>query len=459
MAPTDKIASPQPSSQSNPQTVLGSPTNRRHFLGQSLFAGLALTGYLTGTSPAAVRRSPNEKLRLAAVGVTGRAAENLAAFRDTEQLVAASDIDSDLLRHGLEAYPGARPYADWRQMLEQEAENIDAVIVSTPDHTHAPAAAMALRMGKHVYCEKPLTHTVKESRVLAELAKQGKLITQMGNQIHAGGNYRRVVELVKSGAIGRVTEVHVWAGAVYTGGKFTADVPCPANVNWDLWLGPAAERPYSAGVHPFNWRRFWEYGNGTLGDFGCHYMDLAHWALDLKAPKSIKARGPEVDPVSTPAWCEVDYVYPSADGKSEIKLHWYDSGRRPKLLEELRDAQGNAFDWGGGQLFVGEQGYLISDYGRHALLPEEQFRDYRRPDPTIPDSIGHHAEWLQAIRDNGSTTCNFDYAGTLTEAVLLGTIAYRTGETLQWNAEQLQFNNSPKANELVHKEYRRGWEL
>lgn len=432
--------------------------SRRGFLQRSALAGIAIGAYHVSSAPALPSRSPNERLRLAAVGVTGRAGENVREC-SAEEIVAGADIDSDLLAKGLEAFPAARKYADWREMLDKEAEHIDAVLVGTPDHSHAPASAMALRMGKHVYCEKPLTHTVKESRVLATLANEKSLVTQMGSQIHAGDNYRRVVELIQAGAIGAVSEVHVWAGAVYTGGAFTTNVPCPANVNWDLWLGPAPERPYSAGCHPFNWRRFWDYGNGSLGDFGCHFMDLAHWALDLRDPVRIEARGPEVDAVSTPAWCEVDYRYPATNDRGEVVLHWYDSGRKPALLADLKDRQGNALNWGGGQLFVGEKGYLLSDYGNHLLLPEADFVDYQRPERSIPSSIGHHKEWLEAIRTGGSTTCNFDYSGALTEAVLLGTIAYRTGETLEWDAANLRVTNSEQAQHLVHKEYRKGWDL
>ncbi len=433
---------------------------RRHFLGTLSAAGFMLAGVHSSVAPIVrAGRSPNERLRLAAIGVTGRAGENVRGCA-SEEIVAAADIDADLLAKGTESFSETRRYADWRRLLEDEEDRIDAVLVGTPDHTHAPAAAMALRMGKHVYCEKPLTHTVKESRRLAELARERSLVTQMGTQIHAGENYRRVVELIRAGAIGKVAEVHVWAGAVYTGGRFTTDVPKPANVDWDLWLGPAPERPYSAGVHPFHWRRFWDYGNGTLGDFGCHFMDLAHWALDLRDPIRIEARGPEVDPVSTPAWCEVDYLYPARGDRGEVRLHWYDSGRLPEKVRDLKDAAGNSLAWSGGQLFVGDEGWLLSDYGRHLLLPEAKFADFRRPEATIPPSIGHHQEWLEAIRSgSGETTCNFDYGGALTEAVLLGTIAYRTGETIGWNAAELKVDGSERAQSLVHKEYRRGWEL
>ncbi len=344
-------------------------------------------------------------------------------------------------------------------MLEKEAEGIDAVVVGTPDHTHAPAAAMALRLKKHVYCEKPLTHTVFEARTLAQLANQNKLVTQMGTQIHAGDNYRRVVELIQRGAIGKVREVHVWSAAKYSGAKFTTGTPAPPNLNWDLWLGPAPQRPYSEGVHPFAWRKFWDYGTGALGDFGCHYMDLVHWALDLRNPVTVSAEGPPVDPVSAPQWCIVHYEYPARGDLPPVKLTWYDSGKQPALLGTLKGPDGQALRWGSGQLFVGDQGMILSDYTRHLLLPHEKFADYQRPEPYIPSSIGHHKEWLEAIRTGGPTTCNFDYSGALTESVLLGAVAYRSGQRLEWDSANLRVTNAPSAQDYVHTEYREGWTL
>jgi len=439
--------------------------NRRGFLTRSLTASSAVLsasaigGFHVNPVRAAAADSPNGRLNLACVGAAGRAAANIEGCK-SENIIAIADVDAQSLGGGVAKYKGARGYRDFRVMLEKEADKIDAVLVGTPDHTHAPAAAMAMRMNKHVYCEKPLAHTVYETRVLSDLAKSNQLVTQMGNQIHAGSNYRRVVELVQAGAIGAVSEVHVWVPVDYSGGKYTTGTPVPANLDWDLWLGPAVERPYSEGVHPFHWRRFWDYGSGGLGDFGCHYMDLPHWALDLRAPDTIAARGPEVDPVSPPNWVIVDYQYPQRGELPPVKMTWYDGGKRPEKLAELTDAQGQPLDWRSGVLFVGSEGMLIADYGRHLLLPTGQFADYQRPEPTIPDSIGHHAEWLEAIRSGGGpTTSNFDYAGALTEAVILGVVAYRSGETLQWNAKDLKVTNSEAAQHLLHKEYRKGWEL
>ena len=271
-----------------------------------------------------------------------------------------------------------------------------------------------IRLGKHVYCEKPLTHTVFEARTLARLAKEKKLVTQMGTQIHAGDNYRRVVELIKSGAIGKVTECHVWVTATYKDGRFTTGTPVPPGLDWNLWLGPAPERPYSEGVHPFKWRNFWDYGTGVLGDFGCHYMDLVYWALDLRAPLAVEAEGPPVDAVSTPAWCIARYEYPARGDQPPLKLTWYDSGKQPELAHSLKIGDrplGDVFK--SAQFFVGTEGMLVSDYTKHKLLPEEKFAGFKAPPQTIEKSVGHHREWVDAIKNGGAPLCNFDYSARL----------------------------------------------
>ncbi len=441
-------------------------SNRRRFLKQSAVAGgLLVTGVHGRSSVLARSNSPNEKLNIAAIGTGNRAAADIAGCA-SQNIVALVDVDSNFLDTAAQTHKNARKYRDFRVMLEKEADKIDAVIVGTPDHTHAPAAAMALRLGKHVYCEKPLTHTVQEARTLAELAAERKLVTQMGTQIHAGDNYRRVVELIQSGTIGAVREVHVWVGVDYAGGRLTQK-PKPAHVDWDLWLGPAPQRPYCEAtingqhqtVHPFHWRWFWNYGSGGLGDFGCHYMDLPYWALKLKYPSRIEAAGPSLDPVATTAGIVVRYEYPARGDMPPVTMSWYDGGKQPDILRSLKDAGGKPLNWGSGQLFVGENGMVISDYGRHLLLPNDQAADLKRPDPFIPKSIGHHNEWIEAIKTGGTTTCNFDYSGALTEAVLLGTVSYRSGQPLIWDANNLKVTNSQAAQQLIHKEYRKGWVL
>ena len=434
--------------------------SRRQFLTTSAAATSALAlGAYVNPAPAQESKSPNERLRIAGVGTSNRAGANLDAL-SSQDIVALADVDDNMMAKGGAKFPAARKYRDFRVMLEKEAGNIDAVMVGTPDHTHAPAAAMALRMGKHVYCEKPLTHTVFECRTLRNLAAEKKLVTQMGTQIHAGENYRRVVELIQAGAIGNVTEAYVWVPAQYTGATFTTGTPAPAGLDWDLWLGPCKERPYSKGPHPFDWRKYWEYGTGALGDFGCHYIDLVHWALDLRAPLSAEAKGPPVDPISCPEYCTARYEYPARGKQPALVLHWSDSGRKPEVASKLQfqgKPVGETFK--AAQLFIGDQGMLVSDYNRHFLLPEDKFVDFKRPEPTIPKSVGHHREWVDAIKTGGTTTCNFDYSGALTEAVLLGTVAYRSGERLEWDSENLKVTNSSGAQQLLHKEYRKGWTL
>jgi predicted dehydrogenase len=269
----------------------------------------------------------------------------------------------------------------------------------------------------------------------------------MGTQIHASSNYRRVVELIQSGAIGTVSEAHAfshksWGGA----GRPSETQPLPKHIHFDLWLGPAPARPYNSQYLPVNWRKWWDFGGGTLGDMGCHYLDLVHWALDLRHPKTIQAEGPPPNPETTPPWLIVNYEYESA------KVSWYDGGKKPRLMGE-----GVVPDWKAGALFVGTKGMLLADYTKHRLLPESRFSGFKAPERSIPDSIGHYDEWIEACKTGSSTTCNFNYAGALTEAVLLGNVAYRAGHKIEWDATNLKVTNDPSAMNFVAREYRKGW--
>ncbi len=429
---------------------------RRQF-GRTALSATALTGigfpYLTQS------QSPNNKLNIAAIGTGNRAGADIDGIAH-ENLVAIAEVDTQFMAQAKAKYPRAKGYRDFRVMLEKEADRIDAVVVGTPDHTHAPAAAMALRMGKHVYCEKPLTHTVHEARVLMQLAQERNLVTQMGTQIHAGENYRQVVELIRAGTIGTVTRADVWVnvGLDYSDGKFTTGTPAPDSLDWDLWLGPAPERPYSPGVHPFTWRKFWDYGTGRLGDFGCHYLDLVHWALGLSQPSQIQAQGPRFNPVSPPSWLTVNYQYSESNQNRAIDVTWH-GGQKPKFLRTLRDAEGQPIDWGSGQLFTGTEGMILSNYSKHLVLRNGAAVGFDRPEKSIPRSVGHHREWTQAIRTQAPTTCNFDYAGNLTQAVLLGTVAFQADERLRWDPREGALLQGDRARGLLHKEYRAGWEL
>ncbi|MGB2823788.1 MAG: Gfo/Idh/MocA family oxidoreductase, partial [Phycisphaerae bacterium] len=410
---------------------------------------------------AAANASPNGKLNVAVIGVAGRGGANLGGV-SSQNIVALCDVDANNLARAAKRFPGAATFADFRRMLDKLERQIDAVVVSTPDHTHAVAAAMAMRMGKHCYCEKPLTHSVHECRTLIELAGKNKLVTQMGTQIHAGGNYRRVVEIVQAGLLGVVREVHVWHTVSYGGGDRPKDTPpVPEHLSWDLWLGPAPQRPYHPCYLPGRWRGWSDFGTGGLGDFGCHYMDLPFWALKLRHPTTVEADGPPVHPESTPRWLEVRYEFPARGDLPPVKMNWYDGGRRPAMLDDVLQPLGGdaANKWRCGILFVGAKGMVLANYGSRLLLPTGKFADVEPPKETIPASIGHHREWIEACKAAGPTTCNFDYSGTLAEAVLLGTVAYRAGEKLTWNARDLKATNCPKADRYIRRDYRKGWTL
>ncbi len=433
--------------------------NRRQFLGGTLSAGAVLAGVYAGWSQAADDKSPNEKLNLACVGVANKGWHNIEQLKG-QNLVALCDVDSEHLDRAAASFRKAEKYRDYRKLLDAEHKRIDAVVVSTADHTHAGPTALAITLGKHVYCEKPLAHTVAEARAVARLAAQHKVATQMGTQIHAGDNYRRVVELIRAGTIGEVKEVHCWCNKDWSNGRFVAtDKPAPANLDWDLWLGPAKQRPFAPNIHPQNWRRFWEYGSGTFGDMACHVMDLPFWALDLRHPTSVSAEGPPVHPDGAPEWCMARYEHPAKGSRPALALTWSDGGRHPELVKNTNDPKGKPLSgWGLGVLFVGDKGMLAANYDAHHLMPRERFEGFTPPEASIPKSVGHWNEWVNACKTGSATTCNFDYSGALAEAVLLGVVAFRSGKTLKWDAEKMK-TGVPEADAFVTKEYRKGWEV
>jgi predicted dehydrogenase len=434
--------------------------NRRDFLKSVLCTG---SGLIILSDSRLVRGTQaNSKLNIAGIGVGGRGAEDVDGAAG-ENIIALCDVDEKHAAQTFERYPEAKRYKDFRRMLDEMNNKIDAVVIGTPDHTHAPAGVMAMKLGKHCYCEKPLTHSVYEARMMAEIAREKKLVTQMGTQIHAGSNYRRAVELVQADSIGAVHEVHVWLGADFSGpprptDMSQPDVPSdrpavPETLDWDLWLGPASYRPYHPAYAPFGWRYWWNFANGQLGDFFCHYCDLAFWALKLRHPTTVEAEGP-VHAESAARWTIARQQYPARGQMPPVTLTWYSGGGYPAFMKE-----GKVPQWPNAVLFIGSKGMLIADYGRHQLLPEEKFVDFKPPDPFIPDSIGHHREWVEACKTGGPTTCNFDYSGALTEAALLCNVALRTGRKLTWDAKNLKAVGCPEADVFIRRQYRQGWTL
>ena len=442
-------------------------TNRRQFLGQAAGAAAALTL----AAPAILRgRDLNSKLNLAVIGTGGRGAANLASV-ESENIVALCDVaESSLLQAG-EKHPQAKKFADFRRLYD-EAGKFDAVVVSTCEHTHAFATLPALQLGKHVYCEKPLTHNIWEARVIREAAAKANVATQMGIQIHAGENYRRVVEQIQTGAIGPVREAHVWVSRVwgwqptaeaatankdlvFTRERPTGSEPLPTGLDWDLWLGPAPARPFHSVYYPGpKWYRWWDFGNGTMSDLGSHWNDLPFWALNLKAPLTVEASGPPPHAEIAPASMQATYEYPARGDAPPVTLTWYQGENKPRLWKE-----GAIPQWSSGVLFVGDKGLLLSDYSKHVVLPGMEAAAAKPPEPFIPPSRGHHAEWLHACKTGEPTTCNFEYSGWLTEANHLGNVAYRVGQKLEWDATTLHATNCPAADRFIRREYRPGWSL
>ena len=451
---------------SNSSHVSSRKQSRRSFLKSTAAIGACAIG-----APAILRGSNlNEKLNIAVIGAGGRGAANTHDVAG-ENIVALCDVSEANLDAAAKNFPNARKYTDFRRLFD-DANQFDAVVVSTCEHTHAFATLAALQLKKHVYCEKPLTHNIWEARVIREAAAKTNVATQMGIQIHALDNYRRVVELVQAGAIGPVREVHVWVSrawgwqATEEEAKRHGDIvtlrdrpketdAIPDSLNWDLWLGPAPVRPFNNVYVPGpKWYRWWDFGNGTMSDLGSHWNDLPFWALKLQAPKTIAAKGPPPHRELAPASMEATYEYAPRGDMPAVTLTWYQGVNKPALW-----TAGAIPQWDSGVLFVGDKGMLLSDYTKHSLLPAKEFEGYVRPEPTIPPSIGHHAEWIHACKTGAPTTCNFEYSGWLTEANHLGNVAYRVGKKLEWDPAKLRCPNAPEADQFIRREYRAGWSL
>jgi predicted dehydrogenase len=381
-----------------------------------------------------------------------------------EQVVALCDVNKKNL-DGAARFPwckDARTTSDFRHFYEK-IDDLDAVVVSTTEHTHAFATLPALQAKKHVYCEKPLTRDVHECRIITEAAAKAGVQTQMGTQIHAGENFRRVVELIQSGAIGEVREAHTWVSRAW-GWKSPADDtpkeahPIPEFLDWDLWIGPAPYRPFNNVYFPGpKWYRWWDFGNGTMSDLGSHRNDLPWWALKLDAPLTIEPLfGPKPHHDIAPASMSVKYTFAArGDGYPAVEHTWYQGTEKPKIWHDKKIPQ-----WSNGTLFIGDKGMVLSEYGKHTLLPESKFKNFERPEKSIESSPGQMAEWIRACKGEGpQALCNFAYAGPLTEANHLGNVAYRAQTKLEWDAKNMKFPNAPEAEKFLGRTYRKGWKL
>ena len=474
-----------------------SKMNRRNFLKLSAAAG---AGYwLTASAVSATRAAdkPMEKLRFAGIGIGGKGSSDIDQCLPLGDVVALCDIDDNTLNakknqkesKGKDAggktiwgplqYAHAKPYSDYRKMFDEMGKEIDAVTVSTPDHTHAPASIMAMRLGKHVYCQKPMTHTVWEARQMRLIAKEKGVCTQMGNQGTAENGLRRAVELVRAGVLGKVTEVHVWTNrpiwpqAPQVMARPTGKHEIPKHVHWDLFLGSAPERPYAPGYHPFAWRGWWDFGTGALGDMACHTANMAFMALQLGSPTSAEAEAGDVNPETCPSYAHVTLQFPARGGLAPVTWNWYEGKKNGKKLTPPEDLLAKVLKKGqkladSGSMLVGDKGILFSpnDYGaQYHLIGEGLEQAAKNVSETMPRNGGGDGgmkrEWVKAIREGKPEIAmsNFDYSGPLTETVLLGNVAIRSGKKIEFDAEKCAVSNDAAANEFIKGTYRKGFEI
>jgi len=434
-------------------------TNRRRFLQTTAATGIGF--WVAGGLQAAESKSPNERIAMASVGIGGKGSSDSADAGGSGDMVAICDIDTNRLAGAQKRFPEAKAFTDFRKMLEEMGDSIDAVTISTPDHTHAAAALMAMRMGKHCFCQKPMTHSIYETRLMAKVAREKGVATEMGNQGTAEPGLREAAAVIKAGALGTVTEVHVWTNRPIwpQGGPRPEPEECPPHIKWDLWIGPAPYRPYAKGYHPFAWRGWWDFGTGALGDMACHTLNMPFAALDLRDPISVQAVTSGHNKDSYPKWSIITYEFDATDARGALKLFWYDGGKKPD--KELLDGRNPS---GSGCVVVGEKGKIYSpnDYGaRYEILG-----DVEKPEVEFEKSPGHFAEWVRAIKGGPPAMSNFpDYATPLTETVLLGNLAVWVaadegeGEKVEWDAKNMKAKNIPGLETIIKPEYREGYTL
>jgi len=431
--------------------------SRREFVGGAAASVAAFTYIPRYVLGQAGNTPPGKKLNIACIGCGGMGGNDIRSV-SSENIVALCDVDARRAADTFKRYPKAKKYRDFRIMLEKEEKNIDAVTVSTPDHIHAVAAMMAMKMGKHVYCQKPLAHDIFEVREMTKAAQKYKVVTQMGTQIHASNGMKLMVEMIKTGMIGPVREVHIWSDKKWGGGTRPADTPpTPPELDWNLWLGPAPQRPYHPTYVPENWRKWWDFGTGTLGDMGCHIFDPAFWALDLQYPLSVEADPGPYSQETYPTALVVRYEFPARQNLPPVTLTWYDGDRKPPRPKEL-EAERKLPSQGG--LYVGEKGTILYPHmGAPRLIPESKMKGFKTPKPFLPRGVDHYQEWIHACKGGPKPLSNFDYSGPVSECVLLGNLAIRAGKRLEWDGENMNVTNISQANRFLRRDYRKGWTL
>jgi predicted dehydrogenase len=453
--------------------------DRRSFLFGASVAGFGILAQGRGGWAGGV--GPNETLNIACIGVGGKGKSDTEDASHHGRIVAVCDIDQKRLDAEAKKYKEAKKYNDYRELLHELGPRLDAVTVSTPDHTHAPAAVMAMRMGKHIYCQKPLTHSVWEARLMRETARTMKVCTQMGNQGTANPGFRRGAEIVRAGDLGLVREVHVWTNRPFKYWKQAPDIvarpketpPIPAHIHWDLFLGTAPERPYNPVYHPHDWRGWWDFGTGSLGDMACHTANLTFMALQLGLPTRVSAKSGPINSETYPAWATITYEFSGRGSLPPVKLTWYEGakdGQRNLPPAELFPKGFKPSD--SGSLLIGARGqmYSPSDYGAEQVLwPVEKFKGYKDPERVLPrikgkskdDDDNQKLEWVEAIRAGKPQVAlsNFDYASTLTESMLLGNIAVRSGEAFNYDGGTGQISGNAKAAQYLKPYFRKGWEI
>lgn len=424
---------------------------RRTFLGAAAITG----GYfLSSPAKAFESRSALEKLNVAVIGIGGQGRANLNGSSQ-ENIVALCDVDDVRSGNAYTRFPKARKFYDYRELFDKMGKEIDAAAISTPDHTHFHIAHRALSEGKHVYLEKPMAHNVWECRQLTDLAREKKVATQLGVQRHTIPNMHRVVELIKSGAIGKVSEVYSWIGSSRGMPKLDSKPhKVPDSLKYDLWLGPAKRRAkYHPTVTPYGWRFWWDYGTGETGNWGCHILDIPFWALDLKYPTKVGSSGGLANPLMTPQELNSWMEFPAEGDRPAVKLHWSQAKNGPEILREKGlSAKGN------NTLFIGDQGMLLCGFSQRQLLPKDKFADFDPPKPFVPKSPGFHKEWINACKGGEPATCNFDYSGPMAETVLLGNVAFRSMSEFGWDAQNLKAT-SGLAQRFIKEDYAKGWEV